>query len=51
LRFAVPAILAGNTVVLKHASICFGSGNAIEEVLWKQVSGRDFQNLEVGHKA
>lgn len=51
LRFAVPAILAGNTVVLKHASICFGSGNAIEEVLLEAGFQEGiFQNLEVGHK-
>lgn len=51
LRFAVPAILAGNTVVLKHASICFGSGNAIEEVfLAAGFPEGIFQNLEVGHK-
>ncbi|MDR6405845.1 MULTISPECIES: aldehyde dehydrogenase family protein [Chryseobacterium] len=50
LRFAVPAILAGNTVVLKHASICFGSGNAIEEVLLEAGFPEGiFQNLEVGH--
>ncbi|WBV61879.1 aldehyde dehydrogenase family protein [Chryseobacterium camelliae] len=52
LRFAIPAILAGNTVVLKHASICFGSGNAIEEVLLEAGFPEGiFQNLEVGHKA
>lgn len=52
LRFAVPAILAGNTIVLKHASICFGSGNAIEEVLLEAGFPEGvFQNLEVGHKA
>ena len=52
LRFAVPAILAGNTVVLKHASICFGSGNTIVEVLLEAGFPEGvFQNLEVGHKA
>ncbi|SDQ82981.1 succinate-semialdehyde dehydrogenase / glutarate-semialdehyde dehydrogenase [Chryseobacterium soldanellicola] len=51
LRFAVPAILSGNTVVLKHASICFGSGNAIEEVLLEAgFPVGVFQNLEIGHK-
>jgi len=51
LRFAIPAILAGNTVVLKHASICFGSGNAIEEVFLEAGFPKGvFQNLEVGHK-
>lgn len=51
LRFAVPAILAGNTVVLKHASICFGSGNAIEKVLLEAGFPEGiFQNLEVSHK-
>jgi succinate-semialdehyde dehydrogenase/glutarate-semialdehyde dehydrogenase len=50
LRFAVPAILAGNTVVLKHASICFGSGNAIEDVFLKAGFPKGvFQNLEIGH--
>ena len=50
LRFAIPAILAGNTVVLKHASICFGSGNAIEDVFLKAGFPKGvFQNLEIGH--
>jgi succinate-semialdehyde dehydrogenase/glutarate-semialdehyde dehydrogenase len=51
LRFATPAILAGNTVVLKHASICFGSGNAIEKIFVEAGFPEGvFQNLEVGHK-
>jgi len=50
LRFATPAILAGNTVVLKHASICFGSGNAIEKIFLEAGFPEGiFQNLEVGH--
>lgn len=50
LRFATPAILAGNTVVLKHASICFGSGNAIENVFIEAGFPEGvFQNLEVRH--
>ena len=51
LRFATPALLAGNTVVVKHASICFGSGNAIEKALLEAGFPEGvFQNLEVGHK-
>ena len=51
LRFATPALLSGNTVVIKHASICFGSGNAIEEVMLEAGFPEGvFQNLEVGHK-
>lgn len=51
LRFAVPAVLSGNTVVLKHASICFGSGNAIEKVFEDAGFPEGvFTNLEVGHK-
>lgn len=50
LRFAVPAILAGNTVVLKHASICFGSGNRIEQLFLEAGFPKGvFQNLEIGH--
>mmetsp|Transcript_38760 Transcript_38760/g.101298 ORF Transcript_38760/g.101298 Transcript_38760/m.101298 type:complete len:460 (-) Transcript_38760:128-1507(-) len=32
IRMAVPTILAGNTVVLKHASNCQGSAKMIEEI-------------------
>ncbi|WHF51337.1 aldehyde dehydrogenase family protein [Chryseobacterium gotjawalense] len=50
IRFAVPAILAGNTVVLKHASICFGSGNEIEKIFLEAGFPKGvFQNLEIGH--
>lgn len=50
LRFVVPAILAGNTTILKHASICFGSGDAIEKLLLEAGFPKGiFQNLKVGH--
>ncbi|OPC32802.1 aldehyde dehydrogenase family protein [Elizabethkingia miricola] len=51
LRFAVPALLAGNTVVVKHASICFESGNTIEKILTEAGFPKGvFLNLEAGHK-
>lgn len=51
LRFAVPAILAGNVVLLKHASICFESGDTVEKV-FKDAGFPDhiFQNLRIGHE-
>lgn len=50
LRFATPAILAGNTVVLKHATICFGSGEAIEQLFLDAGFPKGvFQNLKIGH--
>ena len=50
LRFAVPTVLAGNTVVMKHASICFGSGNAIEKLFTDSGFPKGvFQNLVIGH--
>lgn len=51
LRFATPAILSGNTVVLKHASICFGSGDAIEKLFLEAGFPEGvFQNLKIGHQ-
>jgi succinate-semialdehyde dehydrogenase/glutarate-semialdehyde dehydrogenase len=51
LRFAVPAILAGNVVLLKHASICFESGDAIEKVFLDAGFPKYiFQNLRIGHE-
>ncbi|RRQ46105.1 aldehyde dehydrogenase family protein [Chryseobacterium sp. SC28] len=50
LRFAIPAILAGNVVLLKHASICFGSGDAIEKAFKDAGFPKYiFQNLKIGH--
>ncbi len=51
LRFAVPAVLAGNTVVVKHASICLKSGQRIQKLFQeagfkKQV----FSHWKVSHK-
>ena len=51
LRFAVPAILAGIVVLLKHASICFESGDAVEKV-FNDAGFPEyiFQNLRIGHE-
>lgn len=51
LRFAVPAILAGNVILLKHASICFESGDAVEKV-FKDAGFPEyiFQNLRIDHE-
>lgn len=50
LRFAVPTILAGNTVVLKHASICRESGDAIEKLFLEAGFPEGvFQHLKIGH--
>lgn len=51
LRFIIPAILAGNVAVMKHASICFGSGKAIESAMEEAgFPSGVFQNLKIGHK-
>lgn len=51
LRFAVPTILAGNTVVMKHASICTKSGDAIDNAFLDAGFPKGiFQHLKVSHK-
>ena len=50
LRFAIPTILAGNTILLKHASLCKDSGRAIEELF--RISGFPegiLQNIEYSY--
>ena len=50
LRFAVPTILAGNVVILKHASICYESGDAIEKLfLDAGFPEAVFQHLKISH--
>ena len=50
LRFAAPAILVGYTVVLKHASICFGCGYRLAKLFLEAGFPKgSFQNLEIGH--
>lgn len=51
LRFAIPTILAGNTVVIKHASICEKSGDAIEKLFKKAGFPKGvFTHLKIGHQ-
>lgn len=51
LRFAVPAILSGNAVVLKHASICLKSGDAIQKIFEKAGFPKGvFSHLKISHK-
>ncbi|MDO5616160.1 MAG: aldehyde dehydrogenase family protein, partial [Cruoricaptor ignavus] len=50
LRFAVPTILAGNVVVVKHASICAESGDAIEQIFSEAGFPKGiFTHLKVSH--
>lgn len=50
LRFAVPTILAGNTILLKHASLCKKSGRAIEELFIKSGFPKGIlQNIEYSY--
>ena len=50
LRFAVPAILAGNTIVLKHASICTKSGDTMQKIFEEAGFPKGvFTHLKVSH--
>ena len=50
IRFAVPTILAGNVIVLKHASICEKSGETIQEIFEKAGFPKGiFTFLKVSH--
>lgn len=51
LRFAIPTILAGNTVVLKHASICMESGDALAQLFFDAGFPKGvFQHIKVNHQ-
>ena len=50
IRFAVPTILAGNVIVLKHASICEKSGETMQEIFEKAGFPKGiFTFLKVSH--
>ena len=51
LRFAIPTLLAGNAVVIKHASNCLNSGDAIEKIMLDAGFPLGlFQHLHLNHK-
>lgn len=50
LRFAVPTLLAGNAVVLKHASLCSKTGQALEQLFIDAGFPKGlYQNIVVSH--
>lgn len=50
LRFAVPAVLAGNTIILKHASICAKSGDAMQKLFEEAGFPKGiFTHLKISH--
>ena len=51
IRFAVPSLGIGNTVVLKHADLVAGCGELIEEIFTKASGGLPLlQNAQVDHE-
>jgi succinate-semialdehyde dehydrogenase/glutarate-semialdehyde dehydrogenase len=50
-RYSIPNMLAGNTILLKHAEICYDAGERIEE-LYKEAGLPEgvFTNLMAGHE-
>ncbi len=50
LRFAIPTILAGNTVILKHASICYESGDTLQTIFEEAGFPKDvFVHMKTSH--
>ncbi|MGE3684556.1 MAG: NAD-dependent succinate-semialdehyde dehydrogenase [Bdellovibrionales bacterium] len=47
-RFAIPALLCGNTVLLKHAPNTWGVAEFIEELFWQALPHAVYQNLKIG---
>ncbi|MGI0092315.1 MAG: NAD-dependent succinate-semialdehyde dehydrogenase [Nitrososphaerales archaeon] len=49
-RFSIPAIIAGNTTVLKHSQICTGSALAVQDIFEKAGFPKGvFNTLLIGH--
>jgi acyl-CoA reductase-like NAD-dependent aldehyde dehydrogenase len=49
-RFAIPALMAGNTTVLKHSRVCTGSALAIQQIFEKAGFPKGvFNTLLIGH--
>ncbi len=50
-RYSVPALLSGNSVLLKHSDQVAGCAGLLEEIFHGALSGSDlFQNLVVNHE-
>lgn len=51
IRFAVPTILAGNTIILKHASICLKTGDILQQIFEEAGFPKGvFLHLEISHQ-